>query len=283
MSCAAVPSGASTGIHKTVELRDGDKNAYLGKVHASASKAFSNVNNIIAPELINSRLRIQFKGLDTLGRVELGKLFRRRVVEVQPLFVDSVQRREMRAVVGVDGDGRQGHACAVSPPRMPPLPDVGAGTALSFSTHHPIPPSARTIRIALTAGLSPLRESRLVVLGGVAELIAGAISMGIGDFLASQAERDQYRFLRTATSARSSAFATARWSAKSPMCSPPSASNAPATQSPFSIARALAAITTLRIPSPLCLSLPGARRSRLRRAHFAHIRRCRAVGLGQVG
>jgi len=28
---AAVPSGASTGVHEAVELRDGDKNAYVGK------------------------------------------------------------------------------------------------------------------------------------------------------------------------------------------------------------------------------------------------------------
>jgi vacuolar iron transporter family protein len=54
----------------------------------------------------------------------------------------------------------------------------------------------------LTAGLSSLGESRLVVLGGIAELIAGAISMGIGGFLASQAERDHFRYLRKTTSAR---------------------------------------------------------------------------------
>ncbi|TFY73816.1 hypothetical protein EWM64_g10194, partial [Hericium alpestre] len=59
-----------------------------------------------------------------------------------------------------------------------------------------------TVPFALTAGLSSLGESKLVVLGGVAELIAGAISMGIGGFLASQAERDHYRYLRRATSAR---------------------------------------------------------------------------------
>ena len=40
------------------------------------------------------------------------------------------------------------------------------------------------------------------MLGGIAELIAGAISMGIGGFLASQAERDHYRFLRRTTKAR---------------------------------------------------------------------------------
>ncbi|KAG6380198.1 VIT family-domain-containing protein [Boletus reticuloceps] len=59
-----------------------------------------------------------------------------------------------------------------------------------------------TVPFALTAGLSSLGESRLVVLGGTAELIAGAISMGIGGFLASQAERDHYRFLKRHTSSR---------------------------------------------------------------------------------
>jgi len=59
-----------------------------------------------------------------------------------------------------------------------------------------------TVPFALAAGLSSLGESRLVVLGGVAELIAGAISMGIGGFLASQAERDHYRYLAAHTSAR---------------------------------------------------------------------------------
>ncbi|KAF9012011.1 VIT family-domain-containing protein [Cyathus striatus] len=59
-----------------------------------------------------------------------------------------------------------------------------------------------TVPFALTAGLSSLGESKLVILGGIAELIAGAISMGIGGFLASQAERDHYRYLKQQTSAR---------------------------------------------------------------------------------
>ena len=45
---AAVPSGASTGIHEAVELRDNDKKLYLGK---GVLKAVENVNDIIAPEL----------------------------------------------------------------------------------------------------------------------------------------------------------------------------------------------------------------------------------------
>ncbi|PPQ83396.1 hypothetical protein CVT25_003843 [Psilocybe cyanescens] len=59
-----------------------------------------------------------------------------------------------------------------------------------------------TVPFALTAGLSSLGESKLVVLGGIAELIAGAISMGIGGFLASQSERDHYRYLQHHTAER---------------------------------------------------------------------------------
>ncbi|WP_455523364.1 phosphopyruvate hydratase [Porphyromonas endodontalis] len=45
---AAVPSGASTGEHEAIELRDGDKNRYGGK---GVLKAVQNVNEIIAPAL----------------------------------------------------------------------------------------------------------------------------------------------------------------------------------------------------------------------------------------
>ncbi len=46
---AAVPSGASTGEHEALELRDGDKKRYLGK---GVEKAVENVNNLIAPAVI---------------------------------------------------------------------------------------------------------------------------------------------------------------------------------------------------------------------------------------
>lgn len=49
MGRAAVPSGASTGIHEAVELRDGNKDLYLGK---SVLKAVENVNTVIAEELL---------------------------------------------------------------------------------------------------------------------------------------------------------------------------------------------------------------------------------------
>ncbi len=62
MGRAAVPSGASTGEHEAVELRDGDKNYYLGK---SVLKAVENVNTTIAEEL---------RGLSVFNQVDLDDL-----------------------------------------------------------------------------------------------------------------------------------------------------------------------------------------------------------------
>ena len=59
---ATVPSGASTGKHEAVELRDGDKKKYLGK---GVLKAVNNVNEIISEELYGQDVTDQ-KGLDSL-------------------------------------------------------------------------------------------------------------------------------------------------------------------------------------------------------------------------
>src|SRR5438105_14841527 len=72
---AAVPSGASTGAHEAVELRDGDKDRYLGK---GVLKAVQNVNEIIAPRVRQFDSRDQ-AGLDNLlleldGSVNKSKL-----------------------------------------------------------------------------------------------------------------------------------------------------------------------------------------------------------------
>jgi enolase len=59
---AAVPSGASTGIHEALEMRDGDKGRYLGK---GVLKAVENVNTIIAEELLGWDAAEQ-KAIDTV-------------------------------------------------------------------------------------------------------------------------------------------------------------------------------------------------------------------------
>nr|ADD91327.1 enolase [Ornithodoros moubata] len=52
---AAVPSGASTGIHEALELRDGDKTKYMGK---SVFKAVDNINKVITPALIPKKFDV---------------------------------------------------------------------------------------------------------------------------------------------------------------------------------------------------------------------------------
>lgn len=50
-----------------------------------------------------------------------------------------------------------------------------------------------TVPFALTAGLSSLGSSKLVITGGMAELVSGSISMGLGGYLAAKSELDYYK------------------------------------------------------------------------------------------
>ena len=59
---AAVPSGASTGEHEAVELRDGDKNRYNGK---GVQKAVDNVNDIISGSIIE---------MDAMNQIEIDRV-----------------------------------------------------------------------------------------------------------------------------------------------------------------------------------------------------------------
>ncbi len=74
MGRAAVPSGASTGEHEAVELRDGDKARYLGK---GVSKAVNNVNTVMAEKVVGQQA--DFKAIDQIlikldGTENKGKL-----------------------------------------------------------------------------------------------------------------------------------------------------------------------------------------------------------------
>ena len=72
---AAVPSGASTGVHEALELRDGEKERYGGK---GVRRAVSNVNEVMAPELVGhdatrqrelDQLMIDMDGTDNKGQL----------------------------------------------------------------------------------------------------------------------------------------------------------------------------------------------------------------------
>jgi enolase len=62
MGRASVPSGASTGVHEALELRDGDPSRYLGR---GVKNAVKNINEVIAPELIG-RDALNQKNIDRI-------------------------------------------------------------------------------------------------------------------------------------------------------------------------------------------------------------------------
>lgn len=75
---AAVPSGASTGVHEALELRDTKSKAYMGK---GVLTAVSNVNTIIAPALIQKNIPVTDQAaidrfmIDLDGTENKGELF----------------------------------------------------------------------------------------------------------------------------------------------------------------------------------------------------------------
>jgi len=72
---AAIPSGASTGVHEAVELRDGNKEVYLGK---GVLKAVHNVNNVIKDEIVGLQVidqgEIDKRMIDLDGTPNKGRL-----------------------------------------------------------------------------------------------------------------------------------------------------------------------------------------------------------------
>ena len=75
MGRAAVPSGASTGEHEAVELRDNDKSRYLGK---GTLQAKNNINDVIAPAICGmdatEQAAVDFKMIELDGTPNKGKL-----------------------------------------------------------------------------------------------------------------------------------------------------------------------------------------------------------------
>jgi enolase len=87
---AAVPSGASTGIHEAVELRDGDKKFYLGK---GVLNAVQNVNKVISEELngmyVTDQEEIDQKLIELDGTPNKGKLGANAILGVSLAVADA--------------------------------------------------------------------------------------------------------------------------------------------------------------------------------------------------
>ena len=115
---AAVPSGASTGVHEAVELRDGDLGRYGGK---GVLKAVENVNDIIAEELW---------GLDALDQVALDEY----LIELDG--TPNKGKLGANAILGVSLADGQGGRRGAGPAAVPlPRRRVGADAAGADDEH----------------------------------------------------------------------------------------------------------------------------------------------------
>ncbi len=96
---AIVPSGASTGVHEALELRDGDKSRYLGK---GVLTAVNNVNTTIKQGILNKEFA-SFRELDQLlinldGTKNKEKLGANAILAVSMAFVAAISKKEGKLI-----------------------------------------------------------------------------------------------------------------------------------------------------------------------------------------
>jgi len=178
---AAVPSGASTGIHEAVELRDGVKTEYVGK---GVSKAVANVNDIIAPKLIESGITVtQQKEIDDFlikldGTPNKGKLGANAILGVSMAVAE--------AAAGEKDIPLYQHLAAlagVKPPYVLPTPCFNvinggshAGNKLAFQEFMLCPTGATSFTEALKIGTETYHT-----LKGVIKKKYGIDATNVGD------------------------------------------------------------------------------------------------------
>lgn len=107
MHRALVPSGASTGVHEALELRDGDKSRYLGK---GTLKAVENVNTTIA-QAIEGKSFASFRALDEAlialdGTANKSKLGANAILGVSMAFVGACAKAEGKWIYEYLGEGK---------------------------------------------------------------------------------------------------------------------------------------------------------------------------------
>ncbi|KAI0789912.1 enolase [Abortiporus biennis] len=165
---AAVPSGASTGIHEAVELRDGDKANYVGK---GVSKAVANVNDVIAPELIKSGLKVtQQKEIDDFlikldGTPNKGKLGANAILGVSIAIAEAGAAEK-----GVPLYQHLADLAGIKPPFLLPTPAFNvinggshAGNKLAFQEFMLLPTGATSFTEALKFGTETYHTLKKVI------------------------------------------------------------------------------------------------------------------------
>ncbi|EFP89062.1 hypothetical protein PGT21_023479 [Puccinia graminis f. sp. tritici] len=165
---AGVPSGASTGVHEAVELRDGDKSQYLGK---GVLKAVDHVNNIIASQLISSGLAVtDQKAVDDFlikldGTANKGKLGANAILGVSMAIA-----KAGAAEKGIPLYAHIAQLAGTKTPYVLPLPCMNvinggshAGNALAFQEFMILPTGATSFQHAMKMGTETYHALKSVI------------------------------------------------------------------------------------------------------------------------
>jgi len=154
---AGVPSGASTGVHEAVELRDGDKSKYMGK---GVLKAVENVNKVLGPALIKSGISVVDQEAvdkllcDTDGTPNKGKLGANAI-----LGISMAASKAAAGEKGVPLYQHLAHLAGVKPPYVLPTPCFNvinggshAGNPLAFQEFMIAPVGATSFEQSMQMG-----------------------------------------------------------------------------------------------------------------------------------
>lgn len=168
-----VPSGASTGEHEAVELRDGDKNRYDGK---GVLKAVANVNNVIAKEIVGydvtDQRSIDQAMIDLDGTPNKGKLGANAILAVS-IATARAAADELQVPLYNYIGGTNGH---VLPTPMMNVINGGAHSdnKVDFQEFMIFPIGAKNIRESIRMGSETFHELKR-------ELEAAGKNTGLGD------------------------------------------------------------------------------------------------------
>jgi enolase len=170
---AAVPSGASTGIHEAVELRDGDKKRYLGK---GVSKAVANTNKVLAKAVVgmdpSDQISVDARMCEVDGTPNKGKLGANGILGVSLATAKATANAYGMPLYRYIGGAS---ACQLPVPMMNILNGgAHAESSVDLQEFMVMPVAAKTFRQGLQAGAEIFHSLRGV-------LNKAGYSTGVGD------------------------------------------------------------------------------------------------------
>ena len=170
---AAVPSGASTGIHEAVELRDGDKKRYLGK---GVSKAVANTNKVLAKAVVgmdpSDQIGVDARMCEVDGTPNKGKLGANGILGVSLATAKAAANAYGMPLYRYIGGAS---ACQLPVPMMNILNGgAHADSSVDLQEFMVMPVAAKTFRQGLQAGAEIFHSLRGV-------LNKAGYSTGVGD------------------------------------------------------------------------------------------------------